>query len=110
MDLIGLMDKVVAFQVNTPAASGAGNRDIYTTAVTTRGYLKYGSGSRNGGFQDIQADQSWSLTVRKQAALTAILSVSLKVVIESQTYTVQGWADINEDHFYYKFSLTRQNA
>lgn len=110
MDLIGRMDKIVAFQVNNPVASGYGDRDVYTTALTTRGYLKAGGGSRDGSFQDIQGNQSWTLTVRKENALVAILGMSLKVLIESRTYTVQHFEDIDEDHSYYKFALTRQNA
>lgn len=109
-DLVGNMDKVVVFKQNAPTALGAGNKDGYSTLLTTRGYLKKSVGSRNSGFSDILGDSSYFLTVRKQAALTAALKMSLKVEIENRTYTIQGWEDIEEEHFYYRFSLTRQDA
>lgn len=108
MDLIGKMDQVVAFQTNSPAASGSGNRDIYTTVLTTRGYLKSGGGSRDGSYQDIAGNENWTLVVRKQTALVAILGMSLKVLINGKTFTVQHFEDVEQEHFYYKFSLTRQ--
>ncbi len=110
MDLVGQMDKVVVFKTNAPTALGAGNKDGYSTLLTTRGYLKKSVGSRSSAYSDILGDSSYSLTVRRQAALTAALSMSLRIEIEGNRFTVQGWEDIEEEHFYYRFSLTRQDA
>lgn len=110
MDMIGRLDKIVAFQTNAPVASGAGNRDIYSTVLTTRGYLKFGGGSRSGADYLIEGNQAWTLIVRKENALVAILGMSLKVLIEGKLYTVQSFEDIDEEHGYYKFSLTRQQG
>lgn len=107
MDLIGKMDKRVAFQTNNPAASGAGNRDIYSTVFTAWGYLKYNSGNRDGSYGDILGNQSATLTVRKQQALVAVLGMSLKMVIDGQVWTVQGYEQL-EGELYYRFSITRQ--
>lgn len=108
MDLIGKMDKVVIFWVNNPDPSGAGNRDEYTAAVTTRGAFQYGSGARDGSYADIMGNQSARLIVRIQDAVTAILGMSVKVQIGLQMWAVQDYHDMDEGNMYYKFSLTRQ--
>jgi hypothetical protein len=107
MDLIGKMDKRVAFQTNNPAASGAGGRDVYSTVFTAWGYLKYNGGNRDGSYGDILGNQSATLTARKQQALVAVLGMSLRVVIDGQVWTVQGFEQL-EGELYYRFSITRQ--
>lgn len=111
-DLIGNMDKVVTFYVNTPTDAGAGgNNDGYSAALTTRGFLKKQSGDRNSQLYDLAISNTWYLTVRKQNALSAILSPSLKVGVQGKEglFTVQSWEDVQEDHFYYKLTLSQQN-
>src|SRR5688572_5564415 len=110
MDLVGQMKKVVTFKQNTPSTQGAGGKDSYSDLLTTRGYLKKSSGSRNPAYSDILGDNSWTLIVRKQAALTSALSMSLKIEIDNKLFTIQSWEDVNEDNALYKFSLTQQDA
>lgn len=95
-DLIGNMDEVVEFLQNTPVVVGAGNQDGYALALTTRGYLKRDSGNRAQNFADINGYTTFRLTVRKQAALTALLSMSLKIRINSRIYTIHSWDDTSD--------------
>lgn len=110
MDLVGNMDKVVVFSTNAPTTEGAGKHDVYSTLLTTRGFLERSSGDRSLVFGEIDGNSSWTLIVRKQAALTAALAMSLKVEIDGRLYTVTAWEDIKEKHFYYKFNLTYKVA
>jgi len=110
MDLIGRSDKICELLQNTPVAQGGGNKDAYEVLLTTRGYLKKVGGNRSGGIGDILLDNSWSLIVRKQNALVQALRADLKWRIEDKVYTIQTWEDVNEDHFYYKFTLSSVNA
>lgn len=105
---IGKFDKVVVFKIDTPTNLGAGAEDSYTTLLTTRGRLERNGGGRSGGFADIVGTESWTLWVRKQTALVDALSIAMKVDIDGARFTVTGWEDIEERHFYYKFSLNKQ--
>ena len=109
-DMIGKMDAACELLQNTPVSLGAGNKDQYAILLTTRGYLKKMSGNRTGGLADIALDNSWTLIVRKQAALVNALRADLKWRIGGKVYTIQTWEDVNEDHFYYKFTLSSVNA
>jgi hypothetical protein len=105
---IGKFDKVVVFKTDTPSDLGAGAEDNYTTLLTTRGRLERNGGGRSGAFADITGTESWTLWVRKQTALVNALSIAMKVEIEGYLYAVTGWEDIEERHFYYKFSLNKE--
>jgi hypothetical protein len=109
-DLIGNMDKVVLFRTNSGAQLGAGGQDAYTDLLTTRGSLKKVSGRTGLSFGDILTSDTWTLIVRVQSALTAALSNSLRISIDSRSFKVDSWEDVNEDHFYYKFTITEQRA
>ena len=110
MDLIGKMDKVCTLKQNTPGTLGAGAVDSYATLLTTRGWLRKSSGNRSLTFGDLVGTDSWKLTVRKQAAITANLRHDLKWEINSRTYTIQTWKETGVSDMYYEFDLTEQRA
>lgn len=107
---IGRLRDVVLFRVNLGATAGAGGQDNYTDLLTTRGRLTRSSGSRSAQFGDIEIGESWTLVVRKQAKLTANLSTSLKVVVEGQTYTMQGWEETGNRPYYYRIILSTERG
>lgn len=107
---IGNLDKVVVFMVNNSTDLGAGGKDNYVALLTTRGYLTKGGGSRSSAFSDILSGESFTLYVRQQRLLTANLTTSLKAVINGQTYTMQGWEDIEDKHLYYRLNMSKQSA
>lgn len=107
---VGKMDKVVLFRINNSTQLGAGGQDGYADLLTTRGYFKQDSGSRDGAFADIQSGSSGSLTVRRQSLLTSNLSTSLQIVFDGRTFIVHSWEDVSEEHFYYKFRITDQRG
>lgn len=107
-DLIGNMDEVVEFLQNTPVVVGAGNQDGYAVALTTRGYLTRDSGNRSQNFADINGYITFRLKVRKQSALTALLSMSLKIRISSRVYTIHSWDDT--DDMYVVFFIYLKNG
>src|SRR3954469_16606608 len=99
---IGKFDKTVTFLMNNATTLGAGGKDNYVPLLTTRGYLVKGGGSRTSAYGEIEGNESWTLHVRQQSLLTANLSISLKVLIQGQIFTLQGWEDIKDKHLYYK--------
>ena len=105
---IGNFDKTVTFLVNNSTDLGAGGKDNYTPLLTTRGYLRKGGGGRTNAFNDIEGNESWTLYTRQQALLAANLTMSLKMLIQGQVFTLQGWEDIEEKHLYFKFNITKQ--
>lgn len=109
MDLIGRMDKICDFLINGQTI-GLGAKDNYALAATTRGYLKKGGGRRSGAFGDIAINESWTLIVRKQEAITTNLRVDNKWRIDSRMFAVQSWEDVEEDGFYLKFTLTEERS
>lgn len=109
-DLIGKMKKICELLQNNPTIQGAGAKDNYSVLLTTRGYLRKSSDSRNMSFGDITQDNSWKLTVRKQDQMVNNLRRDVKWRIDGKTFTIQGWKDIEEEHFYYEFSLTEQQV
>jgi hypothetical protein len=123
-DIIGNMDKIVTIYTNTGMDAGAGGKDNYVLLLETRGYLKKLSGNRTGAFGEILGDNSYHLIVRREATLTDKLNdpsfnnMALKIEIAEtitngtvqRRFTVQTWENLNEDYFYYKFSLTEQRA
>lgn len=107
--VVGELNRVVVFKKNTPVAQGAGNADSYATLLTTRGRLRKQSGSRSFGFGELAYDNSFELIVRYDSTLAANLSVSLKVEIDSKTYTITSHDLIDDRQQYYKMNLTLQN-
>lgn len=107
-DLIGNMSKVVEFLQNTPVAVGAGNRDGYAVALTTRGHLTRDSGNRQQASADIAGFQSFKLKVRRRASLTSILGMSVKVRIDNRVYTVRSWDDLGD--MYITFYIDLKNG
>lgn len=110
MDLIGEMDAICRLMANNPNPLGAGNQDAYTVLLSTRGKLRKRSGNRASVTADIIIQNSWTLTVRKQNALVQALRPDLKWEIRGEWYTVQTWEDLKEDHRFYVFELTQDNA
>ena len=105
---LGQFDKVVIFKTNTPSTSGAGYSDSYATLLTTRGRMRRLSGSRSFSFGDIQETNTWELTTRYQSSLASNLSTSLKAEIDSVTYTVTAWENIDEKKQYFRITLSEQ--
>lgn len=105
---VGNLNKVVVFKSNTPTAKGAGSADGYATLLTTRGHLKKNSGGRGFAFAELSENNSYTLTVRFETALETALSPSVKVEIESRTYTVASWEKMGEKRFYYKIQLNEK--
>lgn len=103
------MKQVCDFLINSQTI-GLGAKDNYVLAATTRGYLKKGGGSRTSQGGDIAINDNWTLIVRKQDAITSNLRVDNKWRISNRTFTVQSWEDIEEDGFYYKFTLTEERS
>lgn len=102
-DAIGNMSKVVEFLQNSPVQVGAGNRDAYTVALTTRGSLRQDSGERQQNYGDISGYQYFLLKLRKRDDLQTLLQQSLKIRISGRVYTVQSWDDT--DKMYITFNL-----
>lgn len=86
------MYHTLTVQTNAGTVLGAGGKDVYTTLLTTRASLKEPSGSRNGAFMEIQGGASSTITTRYQQALWNALSMSMKLIIDGVTYTVQSWS------------------
>lgn len=106
MDLIGRMRYVVYFCLNAPTAKGAGFQDNYGALVQTRGDLRKSSGSRSNVFNEIEADSSYTLWVRRQIAILNNITVAAKFVIDNVWYTVTSWEEV--DHLYIKIQVNKK--
>ncbi len=96
MDLIGKQYHTLTVLINTPVGQGAGNRDAYTTLLTTRCSLDTSSGSRSGGFATIEGGSSCMITTRYQTALWSAITMSMKFEIDGIRYTLQGWERVSD--------------
>lgn len=102
---IGKLIHRVIFYVNSPTAAGAGFKDSYSTLLTTRGYLRRKSGSRNLSFGAIQNQTSCELYVRYQTLLENNLRSDVKISVNGKLYTIESWEKVEEKAFYYKFEI-----
>lgn len=105
MASIGSLTKTVAFQTNTPVAQGVGKKDVYATVLTRRGSLTKKSGNRSLQFGEKALEVSHDLHVRYEAALNAILTTRLKILIDSRVFAVQDWEIIDDQNQWIKFRL-----
>lgn len=107
-DAIGKMWRRVEFLKNVPVSSGAGNKDGYELSLTTRGELVRNGGNREAGMGDINGFISFTLRVRKHNALTALITMSLKIRIDGQVYTIHSWD--TTDRMYDRFNIYLKNG
>lgn len=107
---IGRFDKLVTFKVNTPAATGAGSTDSYSTLLQAWGSLKKSNSSRGLSYGESAFDNTYTLIVYYQDSIYNAIRTDLKVDIDSVTYTVTGWEKLQEKRFYLKFNLNRQDG
>lgn len=104
------MIKTVVFKKNTPSAKGAGAVDSYATFLTTRGRLTQSSGNRGFSFGELAEQTSWKLSVRACADLDSNISASVKVEIDSETYTVDSWNVTESRPYYYEIKLNKKRG
>lgn len=106
---IGKMRESVEFKTNSPSAAGAGFSDNYTTLLTTRGQLIRNSENRSLSFGAISDNEGYTLYVRFQPAIDAVLRSDVKIVINNVTYTMNGRPELIEQKKHlYKFKLQCQ--
>ena len=102
----GLMINICEFQKNTPAVEGAGFVDNYATLLSCRGYLRKRSGTRVLSEGEVSFQDSFELITDFIQNLYDNLRSDLKVIINSRTYTVDSWEQMEEKRFYLKFQLS----
>ena len=105
---IGQLNKVVLFQMNIPAALGAGGKDVYVDLLTTKGYLKKKSGFKNAQFGEISSDNSYDLWIRYQPYLQSHLRIDLRIIINSRVFALESWEQVNEKNFYYRLAVNEK--
>lgn len=103
----GKMRSKAVFMQNTPVASGAGFKDVYTELFTTWGHLRKRTGGRRLQAGDIVIESTHEYTCRLANVLDAGLTSSVVVVIDGKTYTIADFWQEDEKNFYYKFSLNK---
>lgn len=101
---IGLFRKSVAFRKTTPVADDSGGEaDVWSTFLTTRGYLKKLNGNRTLEAGELVMNSTYELWVRFQSALAAEVKPSLRAIIDGKNYTCHDAEVIAERNSYYKF-------
>ena len=105
---IGELKEIVIFKQNTPTALGAGQKDAYTTLLTTRGKLRKKSGNRTLSFGTLEESNSWELIVRFQSLLETNLRLDVKVQIGSRLFTINSFEKVGEKRFFYVINLSCQ--
>lgn len=99
------MRSSVVFKQNNPTALGAGQQDVYTDLLTTRGRLRKMSGRKDLSFAMIEGADNYELICRFQSALESALKANMKVFVDSVSFTIQSWEKIDQLNHLYKFTL-----
>ena len=102
----GLMINICEFQKNTPVVEGAGFVDSYAMLLSCKGYLRKRSGVRVLSEGEVSFQDSFELITDFIQNLYDNLRSDLKVIINSRTYTVDSWEQMEEKRFYLKFQLS----
>jgi SPP1 family predicted phage head-tail adaptor len=98
-------DRVVF--VNHPAKphAGVGYIDNPTTALTTRGMLKFDSSTSFLSEGQNGFNNTYKLYVRYQSALDSLIKKNNQIVVNDTKYTISDYEMLNMEHKYVVFTI-----
>lgn len=106
---IGQMRQVVQFQVNNPVDNTSGGQnDVWTTIITTRGWLTKKTGRKGIEQGTVQFDKSYVLYCRYQSDL--IVNTDTRMIVDGRTFMVADFELQDEIKHLYVFTLNTVDA
>jgi hypothetical protein len=109
---IGDLREVGIFEGNTSRVKYTGGYvDGYTNIITAvRCKLRQINGKRTNEFGEIVITSYWEMTCRFQNVIDESIKVNTKFVVGNKKFTVASFTKIDENDFYYFFTLFKLDA
>lgn len=107
---IGQFKETVVIEQNNPTQMGAGWVDVWSTLVTTKGFLRKLRGDRSLQSGEIFEDNAYELWIRYQPTLESNLSIlKLRVIIGGKQFRIHSIEKIDQKNFYYRFLVSQHD-